>query len=330
MQAFEYARPGTKEEAVRLLAEAGAEARVLAGGTDLLALMKERIATPRLLVSLRDVAELRGVGYDEQAGWQIGAAATLDELYRQAQTHELYSAVKHAIEGIHSPQIRNMGTVGGELLQHPRCWYYRAGYGLLAHRDGRSLVRDGDNRYHAIFGNEAAAAYVSASSLAPALAALGATVRLFGPQGERVLPVERLFRTPQQDGESPFDLGADEILTHVLVPPTGKHPNATYEVRQREALEWPLAAAAVYLPTDAASRVTAGARIVLGHVAPVPWSVPAAARTLEGQPLNAETAAVAARAAVEGARPLSRNAYKVRLAEVAVKRAILRSAGTEV
>jgi xanthine dehydrogenase YagS FAD-binding subunit len=327
MPAFEYAAPKTRDEAIQLLA--GAEAMPLAGGTDLLSLMKDHLVAPKRLVSLKGIAELRGVAYDEKTGLRIGAMTTLAELDEHLSPLAAYPALCHAMAGIHSPQIQNMGTVGGELLQRPRCWYYRTGFGLLAQVEGKSLVPEGDNRYHAILGNAGPAYYVHASSLAPALIALGAKLKLLGPKGEREVALEGFFKTPQNEGDSLWDLAAGEIVTDILVPAASGQPNATYEVRQHEALDWPLAAAAVALKADAQSRITE-ARIVLGHVAPVPWPVPEAAKALLGGPINEETAGKAGEIAVKGAGTLSKNGYKVRLARVAVKRALLRAMGTEV
>ena len=329
MQAFEYARPKTREDVVRLLGEEPGSAAILAGGTDLLSLMKDRIRTPQRLVSLRDVEELRGVTYDGGTGLRIGAMTSLADLAEHPSLHESYPSLFHAIRGIHGQQIQNMGTVGGELLQWPRCWYYRSGFGLLAMQDGKSLVPEGDNRYHAILGNAGPAYYVNPSSLAPALVALGAKLKVFGPKGEREIAIGDFYQTPQRDDAPLCALGADEIVTAILVPPTQGAQNATYEVRQKDSLDWPLAAAAVSIKTDGGSKVTE-AKIVLGHVAPVPWPVPDAAKTLIGGAITEATAAGAGEAAVAGAKALSRNAYKIRLAAVAVKRAILRSFGTEV
>jgi len=225
-------------------------------------------------------------------------------------------------------QLQAMGTVGGELLQRPRCWYYRAGFGLLALKKGTSRVLSGDNRYHAILGNEGPAYFVHPSSLAPALIALGARVRIVGSDGEREVALEDLYRTPVQEGEREAALEWSEILTDILIPDPGAARNATYEVRQREALDWPLAAAAVALRIDGGT--IRSARVVLGHVAPTPIVASAAGAALEGQPFGEEAAEKAGAAAVEGARALSDNGYKIQLAKVAVKRAILRAGGVEV
>jgi xanthine dehydrogenase YagS FAD-binding subunit len=211
-----------------------------------------------------------------------------------------------------------MGTVGGDLCQRPRCWYFRQGLGLLAPQ-----AKTGENRYHAIFGNNTAA-FVSASSLAPALIALGAKVKLASANGNRELPVEKFFVTPTSDGVREIALLPNEILTEIVVP-TAQTRNATYEVRQKEALDWPLTAAAVALTMKGNNVGTA--RIVLGHVAPIPWVATQAEQALAGKAVSEEVAEQVAKAAVAGATPLSQNGYKVQLAKVAVKRALLAAAG---
>ncbi|HVR29194.1 MAG TPA: FAD binding domain-containing protein [Thermoanaerobaculia bacterium] len=326
MRAFQYANPGTLEDAIALLQEGGAAAAALAGGTDLLSLMKDDVERPERLVNLKSIASMRGIGRGAGGVLRIGALATIDELLASPGA-AAHPALAHAAEGIRSPQLRAMGTVGGELLQRPRCWYYRAGFGLLARRDGRSMVEDGDNRYHAILGTRGPAWFVHASSLAPPLCALGARVKIAGPNGERELPLQELYRVPARDGEREHTLGTAEILTEILVPATAVRC-ATYEVRQREALDWPLAAAAAALELDGET-VTA-ARIVLGHVAPTPFEASEAAAALVGKALSDETVAAAGDAAVARARPLSHNAYKVQLARVATRRALLAAASRKV
>jgi xanthine dehydrogenase YagS FAD-binding subunit len=185
MQAFEYVSPTTLQAAVQLLAEAKGEAAVLAGGTDLLSLMKDRIVSPGRVVDLQKLRELRRIEFQSGSGLRLGALVTLDELIDNAEVRKHYPALVQAAQGVSSPQIRSVGTVGGDLCQRPRCWYYRAGYGLLATYKGKPLAPNGDNRYHAILGNSGPAYFVSPSSLGPALLALGAKVRLHGPEGTR-------------------------------------------------------------------------------------------------------------------------------------------------
>ncbi len=325
MRAFEYVSPTTKEQAVALLSSTWGETEVLAGGTDLLALMKDDIVRPRRLVNIKEIPELRGISFSTREGLRVGATVRLEELLEHPDVARHYPALVHAVQGITSPQIRNMGTVGGDLCQRPRCWYFRAGFGLLARDEtGRSLVLEGDNRYHAILGNEGPAYFVNPSSLAPALIAYGARLRIFGPRGTREVPLERFFRIPKTEAEREYDLQPNEIVTEVLVPPPpAGMVSATYEVRHRAALDWPLATASVALELES-GRVRS-ARVVLGQVAPIPWRSPEAERALVGKAVTQEVAQAAADAAVHKARSLGRNEYKIQLARVAVRRAIERA-----
>jgi xanthine dehydrogenase YagS FAD-binding subunit len=323
MQAFEYANPATLQDAFALLGQRWGQTEVLAGGTDLLGLMKDYVETPGRLVNIKSIKELGGI-QKTGGGYRIGATVTMDELVDNAEIRKLYPSLHTAAANITSPQIRSVGTVAGDLCQRPRCWYYRQGLGLLA-RDakGQSLAAVGDNRYHAILGNGGPAKFVSASSLGPALVALGARVKLASARGTRELAVEQFFVAPTAEGAREIALQPNEILTEVVIPSAAAR-NATYEVRQKEALDWPLATASVALQMKG-STVTS-ARVVLGHVAPTPWLAAEAGSMLAGKAVNAESAEAAARAALTGATPLSGNAYKVQLARTAVKRALIEAA----
>lgn len=321
MQAFEYANPTSLQEALAMLSSRWGVADVLAGGTDQISLMKEYLHTPKRVVNIKNLKELEGIQKTGD-GLRIGALVTMDELARNADVKAGYKSLADAAEGIPSSQIRHMGTVGGDLCQRPRCWYYRQGFGLLAMKDGKSLVPDGENKYHAIFGS-GPAYFVSASSLGPALVALGAKVKLVSAKGSREVPVKAFFIAPKEENTREIALRPDEILTEIIVPAAEPH-SATYEVRQKEGLDWPLVAAAVGLRMK--GTIVSSAVVVLGHVAPTPWESPAAERALVGKTITAATAEAAGKAAVQGAQPLSQNAYKVQLAKVAVKRALLEAA----
>jgi len=323
MQPFEYANPSTLQEALSLLSPNWGDADVLAGGTDQISLMKDFIHTPKRVVNIKSIKELGAIHHSSQ-GLRIGATVTLDELASSQAVRAEYPALFTAALGVASPQIRNMGTVGGDLCQRPRCWYFRMGYGLLALKDGKSLVPNGDNRYHAIFGG-GPAYFVSASGLGPALSALGAKVKLQSATGSRTIPVEKFFVAPGNDASREIALTPNEILTEVVVPPARGQRNATYEVWQREAMDWPLATASVVLDMHGSS--VRHARVVLGHVAPIPWTATKCERMLAGKSISEEVIQQAAEAAVDGAQPLAGNGYKVQLARVAVKRALLEASG---
>ena len=318
MNSFEYANPTTVKEALTLLGAKWGEADVLAGGTDLLSLMKDHLHEPKRVVNIKNIKELEGISKTAD-GLRIGALVTFDELAKNADVKASFKSLADAAAGVPSPQIRHMGTVGGDLCQRPRCFYYRQGLGLLAMKDGKSLIPEGDNRYHSIFG-EGPAYFVSASSLAPALVALNARVKLVSAKGPREVPVAKFFVAPKDESTREIALQPNEILTEIIVP-NATLKTSTYEVRQKEALDWPLAAAAVALEMN--GNAVKSARIVLGHVGPTPVEAPAAAKALVGKTITAATAEAAGKAAVAGAKPLSGNAYKVTLAKVAVKRALL-------
>jgi len=325
MQPFEYASPATREQAVQLLAAQPDRAAALAGGSDLLALMKDGAVTPGRLVNLKKVQGLQGIRYAAESGFRIGALTTIDDLASSEVLRLEHPAVTAAAGRLAGPQIRNVATLGGNLCQRPRCWYFRNGFGLLPQRDGKSMVLEGDNRYHAILGNEGPAYFVTPSTLAPLLIALDAEVALLGPQGERRLPLEKLYRAPQAEGEREHDLAPGEIVTELVLGPLAGRQVASYEVRQRETLDWSLATASVALETD--SGVVKRARVVLGQVAPVPWVAREVESFLAGKPIDEGVAEEAGKLAVQGAKPLSGNRYKIQLARVAVRRALLTAAG---
>jgi len=322
MQAFEYASPATLQEAIALLGPKWGDAAVLAGGTDLLSLMKDYVDTPKRVVNIKGIKELGGIS-KAATGLRIGTLVTFDEMLASADLKP-YPAILAAVRGVSSPQIRNLGTVGGDLCQRPRCWYFRGGFGLLARHEGKNLAEEGDNRYHAIFGS-GPARFVSASSLGPPLIALGARITVAGPAGNRTVAAEKFFVSPKSDSDREIAIKPNEIVTEVIVPAAGR--NATYEVRQKEALDWPLATASVALRMKGSS--VASARIVLGHVAPTPWVAAGAEKFLAGKSLTQDVAEEAGKAAAADAKPLSGNAYKVQLAKVAVKRALLAAAGVK-
>jgi xanthine dehydrogenase YagS FAD-binding subunit len=323
MKAFEYAGPTSVDDAVKLLGGSDSS-EALSGGTDLISRMKDYVTSPSRVVYLKDVKDLAGIAAGSSGGLTVGAGTTLADVLDNKALRAAYPSLWQATLEVGTPQIRNMATVGGNLLQRPRCWYFRSGFGLLGMKDGKSLVRAGDNRYHAIFMTEGNALFVAPSSLAVPLIVLGATATLKGSKGERTLKVEELYRVPSKDGDSELTIADDEVLTRVTIP-AAKGKNASYEARQKRAHDWPLVLASVNVETDGGK--VSRARVILGSVAPVPLRSEAAERAITGKAITMETAAAAADAAVEGARPLSMNAYKVTLTKTVVKRALMAAAG---
>jgi xanthine dehydrogenase YagS FAD-binding subunit len=321
---FEYTSPKSKQQAVGLLGKSFEETAVLAGGTDLLALMKDDVVHPKRLVNIKQIAELRGIS-KQANGFRIGALTTLGEMAENAELRTQFPVLHDALWEAASEQIRNVATIGGNLCQRPRCWYFRNGFGLLGQKDGQSLVQSGDNRYHAILGNDGAALFVSPSTIVPVLIAHGANVRIVGAVKAREIPLENLYRTPKDENERELDLAPNEIVTEITLPIADANTRSGYyEVRQKEAFDWPYASCGVVLKMNGAN--VASARVVLNQVAPTPWISQEAAAALVGKPLNEETAMAAANAALAKAKSLSKNKYKITLAKVAVKRAILAAA----
>jgi len=328
MRAFEYVTPTKKEQVAALLGEQGS---ILAGGTDLLALMKDDVVAPKRLVNIKQIEALRGTSYQPGNGLRIGALTTLAELAEAKAELAAYPMLVEVLGEAASPQIRNLATIGGNMCQRPRCWYFRNGMGLMAKTpDGKSLVLEGDNRYAAILGNYGPAYFVSPSTIAPALIAYGAKIRLYSANapdsGVRELPLEKFFVIPKAENELEHDLKPGEMVIEIIVPPPSQNLKAaTYEVRQRAAFDWPLAHACVTLEMD--GNTVKHARVELGQVSPIPWISLGSEDALIGKSITPETALAAANAAVARAKPLSHNKYKITLTKVAVKRAVLQASG---
>jgi xanthine dehydrogenase YagS FAD-binding subunit len=257
---------------------------------------------------------------------EIGAGTTLAEIADNATIKDQFPSIAAAAGQIGGPQIRNMGTLGGNLCQRNRCWYFRDEHVNCLLKGGQKcFATDGENQYHAIFTKGHKCVIVNPSTLAPALVALKATASVQGPKGKRVIELAKFFRAPSTPEEREHVLAADEMVTSVVLPLPGK--NASYEVRHKQAYDWPLVQAAAAFTLD--GKKASDVRIVLGHVAPTPHIAETAAKELEGKEVTEATATAAGKAATQGAAPLSGNKYKLKLVEVAVKRAILLAAGVK-
>jgi len=324
MKNFTYFQPKTTKEAVGLLDAKWGTTELLAGGTDLLDLQKEYIAQPDKVVSLTGIKELATIEAGN-AGTKIGAGAKLSAIAEHAALKKLYPALTDAAGDVGGPQIQNMGTLGGNLCQRNRCWYFRDEHVNCLLKGGTTcFALNGENQYHAIFTTGHKCVIVHPSTLAPGLIALGATAEVAGPKGSRTVELAKFFQAPTGPTQREHTLAANEIVVSVSIPAKGAK-NASYEVRHKQAYDWPLVQAAVAFNYEGGK--ASNVRIVLGHVAPTPHLSEAAAKALEGKAVDEATATAAGKAAAEGAKPLSQNAYKVKLVEVAVKRALLTAAG---
>jgi xanthine dehydrogenase YagS FAD-binding subunit len=327
MKNFTYYRPSTAEQAVALLGDKWGDTELLGGGTDLLDLQKEYVAQPSKVVSLGGIGNFAGIQVLEKnpPAFEIGAGTKLADIAASSDLRRDCPSLTAAANAIGGPQIRNMGTLGGNLCQRNRCWYFRDEHVVCLLKGGKKcFATDGENRYHAVFTEGHPCVIVNPSTLAPALIALGATVEVLGARGKRSLEAAKLFQAPKNEKEREHVLAPNEMVLSVRIDPKGVK-NASYEVRHKQAYDWPLVQAAVAFKLDGGK--ASDVKVVLGHVAPTPHISEDAAKVLEGQTITDGTATEAGQAAAKGAKPLSQNAYKVKLIEVAVKRAILTAAG---
>lgn len=322
MNQFEFAQPTNEAQAVEMLSERK-HAAVLGSGMDLVTLLKNNLISADRVVDVSGIDSLRGVEADVTGHVIIGSLTTLEEVAQHPLLAD-YPTIRDVVKETRAIQVQQSGTIGGDLCHMPNCWYFRSGYGLFGREGRTSLPEVGDNRYHAIFGNSGPAKYVSASRFAPGLIALNAEVRIIGPdQTERWLPLEDFYHTPKHEQQGVTILEHGQLLTHLRIPNSGFRLNATYEVMETQGLDWPLASAAVSLKLN--QGIVDDARIVLGHVAPVPWRSHSAEQHLIGRSIDRVAAELAGTAAIAEATPLSQNGYKVQLAKTSVARVILKA-----
>lgn len=321
MRSFDYRRAGAIDDALAALTSTRTgRVRPLAGGTDLLPLMKADIVAPEVLIDIK-----RAAGLDERidetpdGGLRLGALATLHAVAGHPLVRGRYRALAEAAAIAASPQLRQMATIGGNLLQRPRCWYFRDRHVDCWLKGGAECpARDGQNREHALFSDNPCVA-VHPSDPANALVACDAAVRLRGPSGERLLPLAAFFAQPTLARRTETTLARDELVVAVELPPSERR--STYlKAMDRKVWAFALVSVAAGLRLEG-GRITE-ARLVLGGVANIPWRVPAAEAALIGAELSQETITRAARLALGGAEPLAHNAYKLQLAEALVRRAL--------
>ena len=324
MKRFEWVRADGLADALQHLAESR-DHLAHAGGVDLVDRLKEGLVQPRRLVALRGVRELEGVRTDGDGSLRLGAMVTLAEAAAHPEVRARHPVLAEACLHAATPQVRNMATLGGNLVQRPRCWYFRSADFHCRKKGGElCFAQKGENQYHAIFGNRACA-IVHPSTPATALVALAADVRLKTAKGERVLPLERFFQAPEIDLTRENQLADGELIVEVRVPPPpGTRVSAYLKQGEKESFDWPLVDCAVVLELDGGTCKRAS--IVLGAVAPVPHRASQAEHLLAGRAVDEKSAAQAAHAALAGATPLGKNGYKVALAEAVVKRTILAAA----
>ncbi len=327
MKSFTNANPRSFSEAVKVVQQtqaAGKTVAVAGGGSDLLGMIKEKIVAPDVVVHLRSVKGMDQVT-QESGGARIGGLITLDALGSHPLIRRQYAVLAEAAETVATPQIRNAGTLAGNVCQRPWCWYFRNGFPCFKAGGNQCFSINGENQFHAIFGG-GPSFIVHPSDTAPALVALDAQFRVTGPSGERTIPAADFFVLPKQNAARENSLANEELLTVVHLPAPRPGTRSIYhKVMDREAWTHAVVSAAIVLEMD--GDVCRAARIVLGGVAPIPWRVPEAERLLAGQRVTPELAAKAGEAAVAGANPLRKNGYKVPLTRAVVQRTLLDVAG---
>jgi xanthine dehydrogenase YagS FAD-binding subunit len=328
MNAFEWANASTIQDAVRLLKPANPSAdpdemaRPMGGGQDLLTTMKAYIQRPPRVVNLKTIAGLDRIEPDGKGGLKIGAVVTISQIEESADAAKLFPGLVEAAASIATPQIRHVGTIGGNLCQRPRCWYFRLENFKCLKKGGETCYSvDGEDKYNAIFGG-GDSNFVHPSDMAPMLIALGATITINGPDGARSLPLEQFFALPDKDIRRENVLKDGEIISEIQVPASPMGARSTYlKFKERESQDFAMSsvAAAVELGPDKNVRQ---ARLVLGGVGTIPWRVPDAEQFITGKALTIDNVTQAAVVALKGATPMGKNGYKIPLTQTLVRRAL--------
>jgi len=327
---FTYLHADTTERAIKLLVNDADDPvtrpKILAGGTDLLDEMKEGLISPSRVINIKTNRDLNYLRFDEEAGLRAGALLTLAELEAHAEVRGRYAGIASALRSIASPQIRNVATVGGNLCQRPRCWYFRDLALHCARKGGDACyAAAGENAYHAILGADTCVV-VHPSDLAPALIAHDARITYAGLEGRKTLPLSDFFIGPDVDITRENVMAPTDVVEEIAVPVPAAGTRGVYlKVRDRAAWDFATVSVAAVLEMNG-NRCRRG-RIVLGAVAPKPWPAPEADKIVSGARITPAVAARAAEAALKEAVPLEHNAYKVTLAKNLIRRAILEAAG---
>jgi xanthine dehydrogenase YagS FAD-binding subunit len=309
LKSFSYVRPKSIDEAIKHLSSEGARAH--AGGTDLLGCLRDNVFEARMVVSLSGIKGLRGITRVPNGGMRIGALTTVSEVAQNRDIQRHYTALARAALEVASPQLRNQGTIGGNICQKPRCWYYRGEFHCLRKGGEQCFAVDGENAYHCILGGENCY-IVNPSDAAPALAALGASVHIKGTKGKRTVPLDAFYVLPAKDWTKETVLVQGEVVTEIELPPPAEGLRSSYrKVRARRSWDFALAGVALAIAFDGPT--VKGARVFLSGAAPIPWRSEEVEEVIAGEKMDVDSISKAAEAAVRNAEPLDQNAYKVPL-----------------
>jgi xanthine dehydrogenase YagS FAD-binding subunit len=309
------------------LGQLGADAAIKAGGIDLLDLMKDDVVTPSRLVNIRNIPSLHGITV-AQDGLYLGPLTTLSEIGAHAEIQRSYTALADAAGHAATPQVRNMATVGGNIMQRPRCWYFRSSDFDCKKKSGSSTechAHDGENQYHAVMNNDVCA-MVHPSSTAVPLLGMNAQIELTSKRGKRTVSMAEFYVPPEKSVRNETVVQAGELITGIFVPAPELGTRSAYQkYGEKESFDWPLADAGVVLVMD--GKLCKRSAIVLGVAAPTPLRVPEAEAMLAGKMIDETLARAAAKMAMRGATPLSQNGYKTQLFQTAIYRTVLLAAG---
>jgi xanthine dehydrogenase YagS FAD-binding subunit len=322
---FAYVRPQNLEQALSHLSDEGA--RVHAGGTDLLGCLRDDIFETAKIVSISGLSELQGIRTAADGGLRIGALTTITEVAEHPLIRKRYTALAHGASEVASPQLRNQGTIGGNLCQKPRCWYYRGDFNCLRKGGPTCYAAEGENQFHCIFGSDDICYIVHPSDTAPALTALNAAIHIVGPQGRRVLSAENFHLGPSEDVTRETVLEHGEIVTEIRLPTPAAGLQSSYrKVRARRS--WDFALAGMALAVWFEDKRIVDARVVLSGAAPVPWRSRTVENAIRGQKLDTAVISAAAKAVTADAQPLQKNMYKIALFSGVIEDELTKLTGT--
>ncbi|HMK36294.1 MAG TPA: xanthine dehydrogenase family protein subunit M [Desulfomonilaceae bacterium] len=313
---FSYVRAHSLEEAIQHLSEK--DARLHAGGTDLLTCLRDDIFGASTLVSITKLKQLHGISETPDGGLRIGALTTISEVANSSIIGQRYPGLARGAAEVGSPQLRNQGTIGGNMCQKPRCWYYRGDFHCLRKGGEMCFALGGENYFHCIFGSDNTCCIVHPSDTAPPLVALDAQVKIVGPEGNRVVPAGKFHVLPEENVEKETVLQPGEIVTEIILPPPVPDMRSSYrKVRARRS--WDFALAGVALALVIKNNKVERPRVVLSGAAPIPWRSQEVEEVIAGRSLNSAIVEQAAEAVVKNAQPLQHNEYKVPLFKAVIR-----------
>ncbi len=318
MKNFKYIQPKDLEEASELLKKNPVQATLYAGGTDLLGLMKDDVVSPDMVINLKNIPGLDQISYTNGKGLKIGALAKLTTIAEHPEINQKFPVLAQAAKEVASPQLRNMGTIGGNLCQRPRCWYYRNEFNCMRKGGDTCYAVDGENKYHCVIGGNPCF-IVHPSDTAVALLALNASVVIFNGKKSRVVPLYQFFVLPEQDILHENILKPGEIITEIQIPDLPANAKSGF-IKFKERGAWDFAMVSVAAIINPEGKLLKSGRVVLGGVAPIPWFEKEVSAQLVGLEMNEDNFKKVASEALKKAEPLGKNAYKLPLARNLIKR----------